>query len=77
MPQMLRCNWEKTRPLLELVAFPAGESIPQKAALSAAMDPERDLLGSVVLTRDQAMQEVAIFILLSHLFRQPYQPSGE
>ena len=58
LPQMLQCAWVGSRPVLTLVPFSPGDGIPHQAAANAAKDPERDLLGSVVLTPEQALQEV-------------------
>jgi hypothetical protein len=59
MPQMLQCGWVKSRPVLEVVPFNPGDGIPRQAAQSAADDPDRDLQGSVLLSPEQAMQEMA------------------
>jgi len=56
---MLQCGWVKSRPVLEVLPFNPGDGIPQQAAQSAADDPDRDFLGSVVLSPEQAMQEMA------------------
>ncbi len=59
LPQMLRCSWQETLPVLETVPFAEGSDIPSQAAAYSESHPDLEIFESVPVSTEEALREAA------------------
>ena len=59
LPQMLRCSWQNTLPMLETVPFEPGSDIPSQAVAYRQSHPDLDMFDSSPLSPEEALHEAA------------------